>query len=163
MHDIPAPIVDLLNRYNVLSLAVCYDDMPWAANAFFVYDDSEQRLIFLSSLDTRHGEMLSVNRQVAGTITPQFDDIGQIHGLQFLGVARELDTPALAGPALERYYTRFPLAAGMTAPVWDIHLVRMKLTDNRLGFGTKVQWSRHAGRVIPGSASATTPMTTTSL
>ncbi|WP_312316144.1 pyridoxamine 5'-phosphate oxidase family protein [Stenotrophomonas sp.] len=163
MHEVPTALQTVLNQYNVLSLAVCYDDIPWAANAFYVYDDSEQRLILMSSLDTRHGEMLSVNRQVAGTITPQFDDIRQIHGVQFLGVARQLDTPGLAAPALQRYYQRFPLAAGMTAAVWDIHLVRLKLTDNRLGFGTKVQWNRHAGRVIPGASALHTPLTTSSL
>lgn len=33
----------------------------------------------------------------------------------------------------------------MSAPLWEIRLHSLKLTDNRLGFGTKIQWSQSDG------------------
>ncbi|HED4875117.1 TPA: pyridoxamine 5'-phosphate oxidase family protein [Stenotrophomonas maltophilia] len=140
---LPALLVEFLHSHSVLSLATSYDDIPWSANAFYAFDEGSTRLLLLSSMDTRHGEMLSINPQMAGTITDQFSDIHQIHGLQYSGTARHLDTPADAAPALERYYRRFPQAHGMTAPVWEIRLLHLKFTDNRVGFGTKTLWSRH--------------------
>lgn len=164
MHQPPATIAAVLDSHQVLSLAVSLDDIPWAASAFFAYDPEQQRLLFLSSLETRHGELLALNPRVAGTITSQFTEIAQIHGLQFYGIARRLAAPHEAEDACALYYTRFPQARGFTAPVWEIRLLQLKLTDNRLGFGTKIQWSRHDGETSPVlrcTASDTT--TTTSL
>lgn len=151
MTPLPALLVEFLHSHSVLALATSYDDIPWSASAFYAFDEEQTRLLLLSSLDTRHGEMLSINPQVAGTITDQFSDIQQIHGLQYTGAARHLETPAEAAPALELYYRRFPQAHGMTAPVWEIRLLHLKFTDNRVGFGSKTLWSRHdrgADRVL---------------
>ena len=162
MHNIPLPIVDVLSQYSVLSLSVCHDDIPGSASAFYAFDPSKQRLIVLSALDTEHGRMMSLNPSVAGTVSGQFTDITQIHGLQFLGTARLLDSPARCEPALETYYQRFPQARGMLAPVWDIHLMQLKLTDNRLGFGTKLRWNRHDGTTSPASHCTASHTTKTS-
>ncbi|RLK56414.1 hypothetical protein BCL79_0801 [Stenotrophomonas rhizophila] len=143
MIPLPALLAAFLHSHSVLSLATSYDDIPWSASAFYAFDDEQTRLLLLSSLDTRHGEMLSINPQVAGTITDQFSDIQQIHGLQYTGTARHLDSPSEAAPALDLYYRRFPQAYGMTAPVWEIRLLHLKFTDNRVGFGSKTLWSRH--------------------
>lgn len=143
MTCVPEPIVAVLQQLQVLSLAVCHDDIPWAASAFFAYDDADRRLLLLSSLETRHGELLASNRRVAGTIAGQFTEIAEIHGLQYYGIARLLERPQERDRALDLYYGRFPQARGFAAPAWEIRLLRLKLTDNRLGFGTKIQWSRH--------------------
>lgn len=127
----------------MLSLAVCHKDIPWSANAFFVHDQIEQRLILLSSPATQHGQMLTANPQVAGTVSAQFNEIADIHGVQFQGIAQELRRPEASQLALHAYYERFPQARDITAPAWEIRLLHLKLTDNRLGFGTKIQWNRH--------------------
>lgn len=143
MLNLPASLIAFLHGHSVLSLAVSCDDIPWSANAFYALDEEQGRLLLMSSLDTRHGDMLSQNPQVAGSISDQFSDIGQIHGLQYSGRARHLDQPAEAAAALELYYRRFPQARGMVAPVWEIHLLHLKFTDNRAVFGAKTLWSRH--------------------
>lgn len=160
MQSVPEAIRDFLQQHQVLSMAVCHDDVPWSASAFFAYDDAQQRLLFLSSLDTRHGQMLSSNKKVAGTIAAQFVDIDQIHGLQFHGIAQMLQQPAENAPALQLYYQRFPQARGMNAPIWEISLQHLKLTDNRLGFGTKIQWHRNTGMQSAPVECATAQSTT---
>lgn len=143
MQCVPEVIGIFLQQHQVLSMAVCNNDIPWSASAFFAYDDARQRLLFLSSLQTRHGELLSVNPKVAGTIAAQFVDIDQIHGLQFFGNAQMLHDPLQTELALQLYYQRFPQARGINAPIWEISLLQLKLTDNRLGFGTKIHWCRN--------------------
>jgi uncharacterized protein YhbP (UPF0306 family) len=142
MSVVPQAILALLQQHQVLSMSVSVDDMPWSASAFFTYDDECRRLILLSSLETRHGEILSINPRVAGTVAAQFENIDEIHGLQFYGIARLLNEPQESEHALRLYHQRFPQVIGMYAPTWEIRLQRLKLTDNRLGFGTKIQWHR---------------------
>lgn len=142
MNPIPEAIFAHLQNHQVLSMAISHDDMPWSANAFFAYDNALQRLLILSSQDTRHAQMLSINPRVAGTVAAQFSDISQIHGLQFYGHACVLEQPKESESALQIYYQRFPQARQMQAPIWQISLLQLKLTDNRLGFGHKTHWSK---------------------
>lgn len=142
MLNLPAALAEFLHRHSVLSLAVSRDDLPWSANAFYAFDQEQCRLILLSSLDTRHGAMLSHNPQVAGSISDQFSDITQIHGLQYSGSASRLTAPAETAAALALYHRRYPQARGMVAPVWEIRLQHLKFTDNRAVFGAKTLWSR---------------------
>lgn len=144
MHAVPESIRTFLQEHQVISLALCQDNRPWAASAFFAYDENAQRLLFLSATDTRHGAMLVRDPHVAGTIAGQFTDITQIHGLQYEGLCVQLQGEE-AQQALEIYYQRYPQARGMSAPVWEIQPTYLKLTDNRLGFGTKILWDRHDG------------------
>ncbi len=144
MTAVPAAIRDFLAEHQVLSLALCQGEQPWAASAFFAYEDHGQRLLLLSSHDTQHGRCLATNPLVAGTIAGQFTEIAQIRGLQFAGSCRVLQGDE-ADAALATYYQRFPQARGMLAPVWEIRPTQLKLTDNRLGFGTKILWNRHQG------------------
>ncbi|MCD7098584.1 pyridoxamine 5'-phosphate oxidase family protein [Stenotrophomonas sp. MMGLT7] len=143
MKPLPDPIADFLLEHHVLSLAVCFGDVPWAANAFFAFDAGSNRFVLLGSRDTRHSEMLLANRYAAGTITGQPLEISEVRGLQFYGPARVLEDESEREAALAMYYQRFPQARGMSAPVWEIQLLQLKLTDNRLGFGTKILWDRH--------------------
>lgn len=142
MLNLPATLTEFLHSHSVLSLAASCDNIPWAANAFYAFDEEKGRLLFLSALDTRHGEMLVNNPQTAGSIADQFSDITRIHGLQYSGIARHLALPAEAAAALDLYYRRYPQARGMVAPVWEIHLLHLKFTDNRVTFGAKTLWRR---------------------
>lgn len=145
MIRLPEPIRDFLAEHHVLSLAVCVGNRPWAANAFFAFDEPHVRLLFLSSIDTRHGGMLQTNRHVAGTIAGQPLEISQVRGLQFYGSVRVLELDHGRQPALGLYYARFPQAHGLSASVWEIRLQHLKFTDNRQGFGSKLLWDRGDG------------------
>ncbi|WP_066098512.1 pyridoxamine 5'-phosphate oxidase family protein [Xanthomonas massiliensis] len=145
MNPLPARIEAFLQDHHVLSLAVCRDGEVWAANAFFAFDPAGVRFVFLGSQDTRHAAMLQANPHAAGTIAGQPLEISEIRGLQFEGDARLLETPVQRDAALGLYRARFPQAAALSAPAWELRPLRMKLTDNRLGFGTKILWTRDAG------------------
>ncbi|RLS11995.1 hypothetical protein CKN53_21000, partial [Acinetobacter baumannii] len=41
-----------------------------------------------------------------------------------------------------RYCRRFPVAKVSSAPLWQLNLLEIKMTNNALGFGKKLHWSR---------------------
>jgi len=43
------------------------------------------------------------------------------------------------------YFSRFPVARMLSAPVWEILPDEFKFTDNTLGFGKKLHWLRESG------------------
>lgn len=143
MNTLPPAIVDVLRTHHVLSLAVSSQDVPWAANVFFAFDEESASLALLGHLDTQHARMLLANCHVAGTVAGQPSAVNEIVGVQFYGLARVVEDEAEQRAGLALYHARFPFAQRMAAPLWRIHLLRLKLTDNRTTFGSKTMWERH--------------------
>ncbi|MFT4172790.1 MAG: pyridoxamine 5'-phosphate oxidase family protein [Rhodocyclaceae bacterium] len=154
MNPLPPQICTFLDEHHVLSLAVCRDNIPWAASAFFAFDALAARLLFLSDSRTQHGQIVQTNGLVAGTVAGQPRHIGDIQGVQFQGVATLLEEGRARQLARERYDARFPFAKAVsdTAPPWEIRLLRVKFTDNRQTFGAKLHWERHTA--APGGNAA---------
>ncbi len=143
MKPLPGPIHEFLLRHRLLSLAVCYGDVPWAANAFFAFDAQDIRLLLLSSRDSRHSEMLLANRYAAGTIAGEPHDLAPASGLQFYGPARVLEDEREREAALALYRRRFPQARHLSVPAWEIQLLQVKYVDDVQGYGTRLLWDRH--------------------
>ena len=138
-------ILDFIGEHHVLTVAsASREAAPWCANAFYVFDPQEEAFIITSEEKTRHAQLFLDNPQVAGTVVLETEQVGKIQGLQFTGVVRRCD-----GGLFDRcrllYLKRFPFAVFKGGEVWLIRLERLKLTDNRLGFGKKLLWQRDAG------------------
>ena len=89
--------------------------------------------------DTRHGAEFRSNPSVAGTIALETKRVGRIRGIQFTGTVREPEGEELTR-ARKIYLKRFPYALAADLHLWIISPDHIKLTDNRLGFGTKILW-----------------------
>lgn len=91
--------------------------------------------------DTRHGELMVQNPQVAGTVNGQPRSVLLIKGVQYRGHVKQLEetTEQIARAA---YQKRFPVSRKVSAPLWEIVLDEVKMTDNALGFGKKIAWQR---------------------
>lgn len=142
MTSLPSSFSDFIQENHVLSLSVCNQDAPWAANAFYCFDPKSISLIFLSHTESQHSKMLLENSHVAGTIAGQPVDVSKIVGVQFYGLARIIEQADEQQSALELYLTRFPHVPKIAAPLWRIQLLKLKLTDNRTSFGSKTLWER---------------------
>ena len=70
--------------------------------------------------------------------------VALIRGVQFTGEIRRLGEEESAEPRA-RYNRRFPVARVLSAPMWEIRLSELKFTDNTLGFGKKLHWTRDSG------------------
>lgn len=132
-----ARIEAFIADHHVLTLATSHDDLPQTCNLFYAYLQPEQLFIVASDPATEHMQNVLENPNIAGTIVLETNSIGKILGLQFKG------TMQAAEKELERYYfNAFPYASIMNPILWTITPLSMKLTDNRLGFGKKLNWSR---------------------
>jgi uncharacterized protein YhbP (UPF0306 family) len=123
-------------EHHILTLATCKENIPQCATLFFVYDTVHVSFIVASDTKTEHIQNLLRNENVAGTIALETKSIGKIQGVQFqakMSLSEDLEDK-------KQYFKVFPYALAMNPTLWKIKILSMKLTDNRLGFGTKLIW-----------------------
>ena len=144
-------ILDFIAEHHVMTLACAVrttgsgEPELWCANVFYVYDLEEEAFIITSDAGTRHARMFLENPHVTGSVVLETEKVGKIRGLQFAGRVR-----CCEGGIFDRcrfkYLKRFPYAMLKGGEVWLVEPYTMKYTDNRLGFGKKLHWTRE----IPG-------------
>ncbi len=132
-------MVNYINENKVLTMATSVNDVPYCANCFYVFDEENKTLIFLSDSSTRHISEGVGNNSVAGTINKNVSTVAKIQGIQFTG--KFIDpTEEEQKHFYEVYYDKFPFARAKPSPIWGIKLSWIKMTDNTLGFGKKLIW-----------------------
>ena len=134
-------IITYITNNKFLTLATCKNGQPYCANCFYVFDEENQTLIFLSDDATRHITEALNNKKVAGTINTKVTTVAKIKGIQFTGVFISPDEEEQK-VFYELYYKKFPFAKTKPSPIWGIVLNSIKMTDNTLGFGKKLAWER---------------------
>ena len=137
-----------------MSLATCGDNTPWAATVFFVADQNYS-LYFVSGETSRHSQHIEANSLVAATVNQDHDDWLTITGLQIEGIV-SIVSDVQKHDVLEKYLRKFPSIqrlnanpssdqerkiAGrlMSSPFYKLQPINIKLIDNSLGFGTKME------------------------
>ncbi len=130
-----------VKKQHVLSLCVASADDIWCANCFYVFDATRMAFWLMTEPETRHGQLMQHSTQVAGTINGQPKSVLLIKGVQYRG-NMQLLSGEVAAQARKAYQKRFPVAKKVSAPLWEITLDELKMTDNALGFGKKIVWQR---------------------
>jgi uncharacterized protein YhbP (UPF0306 family) len=122
--------------------------LPHAASVFYAVD-GKLRLIFLSSLTSTHSIHIGPLASVAVTVTEQYEDWGQIQGVQLWGKAERLEGAARMA-ALAVYFLRFPFVPELmeqpklaesvrNVALYRVEPERVAFTDNTTGvFGREV-------------------------
>lgn len=136
--NIDKRITTFILKHHVLTLAtVGGDNLPYVANCFYAYDTLRNRIIFTSDLTTRHAQEMTLCPRVALSIVRETRIVGCVEGIQIEGVAERGNDEAK-----RLYIKRFPYAAVAPLTLWEVEPTRMKLTDNKLGFGKKLIWQK---------------------
>lgn len=132
-------ISEYISENKVMTIATSVNNIPYCANCFYVFDEEKNILIFLSDDTTRHIKEALLNRNVAGTINTEVTTVAKIKGIQFVG---EFIQPNEEEKKLfyDTYYNKFSFAKAKPSLVWGIKLHFVKMTDNTLGFATKLKW-----------------------
>ena len=117
-----------------MSLASSDEDKLSVCSLFYSYDAKTKSFIVASSDDTLHIKHIKKNKNIAGNILLETEEVGKIKGLQFRGEFLLLKDKKLQ----ELYFTRFPYAKELEPKLWQIKANYFKLTDNALGFGKKI-------------------------
>jgi uncharacterized protein YhbP (UPF0306 family) len=134
-------IIKFFRKHHVLTIATTVENEPWCANCFYVYLEEENAMVFTTDVDTRHGEEFIKNPLVAGSVVLETMIIGKLRGIQFQGIVSEPKEEMLS-KARWAYLKKFPPAALMDTHLWVVELTLIKMTDNRLGFGKKLIWTK---------------------
>jgi uncharacterized protein YhbP (UPF0306 family) len=114
---------------------------PYCFSCFYAYHEEKGLLIYKSSPEAHHSQLLNMLPEVAGTILP--DQLSKLHiqGIQFEGYLLPENHPDSCHAATH-YYKRHPLAMAHSGKLWIIRLQHIKYTDSKLGFGKKIEWMR---------------------
>lgn len=139
----PKAIIAYLKKQHVLSLCVGDAQSLWSANCFYAFNASDMSFYLLTEHATRHGGLFALYQHVAGTISDQTITVSLIKGAQYSGEVSVLSGDE-AREARRVYTARFPLAKLADTPIWRLRVDHIKLTNNALGFGTKLTWQRTA-------------------
>jgi len=127
-----------LKDHHVLNLTTCKDNQPYACSCFYAFDVQNASFVIASDSKTRHMQDALANPLVAGTVTLETKTVGLIQGMQFTG---HLSEASRADKKL--YYATYPFALAMLPELWTVRIDYAKLTDNRLGFGKKLEFKRN--------------------
>ncbi|MFA5974477.1 MAG: pyridoxamine 5'-phosphate oxidase family protein [Lentimicrobiaceae bacterium] len=133
-------ITDFIHKHHIFTLATSANNIPYTSTCFYVYLDALNLFVFTSDFGTRHVDEFMKQPIVAGAIALETTMIGKIQGIQFTGMSSELKDD-LYEVALSAYLKKFPVAAFKKLVLWSIQPDFIKMTHNRLGFGTKLIWN----------------------
>lgn len=143
--ELPPRLAAFLAEHHVLVLATVRDGQPWTASCYYAFDPDAGRFLMASDPSTRHLQEALDHPAVAWAIHLETKTVGKIRGVQATGRLRPFEDEDLdAARAL--YLRAFPIARLMPRlDLWALEPDHLKLTDNRLGFGTKLLWTRAQG------------------
>ncbi len=142
MEPIDNRILKLISKHHILTLATSEDNKPYCCTCFYTYLEEKNLFIFTSEKNTRHIDQALKQPFVAGTIALETRIIGRIRGLQLTGKVKEVKDEDLL-EVRKAYIRKFAYTKPFLkdATFWTLAPDFLKLTDNRLGFGTKLIWS----------------------
>lgn len=125
-----------IGEHHLLSLATTGERL-WCCSMFYAYDPQSVSFIVASDETTEHIKNVAQNIHIAGTVALETKTVGKIQGIQFYGVMETCPEDLK-----NLYFKAFPYAIVMNPTLWSIRLDEIKMTDNTLGFGKKVSWTR---------------------
>lgn len=127
-------LLTYLAAHNVMTIASCNGNVPWAAAVFYASDEFD--LYFFSNPKSRHGGNMAANAMVSAAIHEDYRDWRAIRGIQLEGRAERLRSLKLQARFWEVYLGKFPFVkqffpmggqeGGLTG------LLKTKLTGIRL-------------------------------
>lgn len=138
--DINDPrFLKFIRKHHVLTLCTSKNNKPWCCSCFYAYDTQENCFVFTSDSDTRHIKESLSNEEVSANIYLETIILGKIQGLQISGKIKRI--PNSSKSSLKGTYRRkFPFTILVTTSLWALYPNSLKLTNNTLGFGTKLIW-----------------------
>lgn len=141
-NTIPERVRTFIKEHFVLTMASASENDIWCANAFYVYIEEEDLLVITSDIKTRHIKVAEESARngsypiVAGSVVLETETIGKIQGVQFTASLIKIED-TFSNYRMQ-YLKRFPYAILKGGELWLLKFRELKFTDNRLGFGKKI-------------------------
>lgn len=132
-------ISEFIAEHHVMNIATVENNQPYIAHCYYVFLEEENAFVFTSDKETKHAQQFIKNKNLAAGIALETKTIGKIRGLQITGIVEEAEGHWLS-KSKKVYLKAYPFALLHLETMWILHVNFFKLTDNRLGFGTKIYW-----------------------
>ena len=136
-------IFKFIKEHHVLTLATYSNEGPYISHCYYVFLPKENCFVFTSDEKTRHVQQFILNKRVAAGIALETKVVGKIRGLQITGNVEEAKGE-WNSKAKIAYLKAYPFALMHLETLWIFRPDFFKLTDNRLGFGTKIIWNENS-------------------
>ncbi|MDR2080271.1 MAG: pyridoxamine 5'-phosphate oxidase family protein [Campylobacteraceae bacterium] len=128
-------IITFIKEHHIVNISSCEEGKTWSASCFYAFLEEKRAFVFASDKNTRHMKNIAKNPFVSGTITLETKEVGLIRGLQLEGSVKKA---SMSGKKL--YFQTYPFALALFPTLWEINITYAKFTDNRLGFGKKIEY-----------------------
>ncbi len=133
--------IHFIQKHHVLTIATSHQNQSWCAACFYAFNSKNGVFVFTSDDNTRHINEILTNNRVAANIIRETKVIGIIQGLQISGTVERIDNEKMRELQIT-YLKKFPFAILANTSLWALYPNSLKLTDNKLGFGTKLIWQK---------------------
>lgn len=134
-------IFSFIKKKYLCTLCCCENGLPWANAFFYVFDEPNRRLIYVTSEQTHHAQIMKNNQNIAGTIFSPTKFSPSLQGIQFTGIATKLDGEE-ENLARSLYKEAYQHEIIDSLSVWQVSLEYVRMIDHTLGFMNVVEW-RH--------------------
>ncbi len=136
-------IFSFIQKKYLCTLCCTQNDLPWANAFYYVFDEDNRRLIYVTGEQTYHSKVMQENPNVAGTIFTPTRFHPSLQGIQFTGKAKCLEG-AEYELAKELYKKEYSHELIDKLSIWEVKLDYIRLIDNSLGLFSTVEWKRDA-------------------
>ncbi|WGE89573.1 pyridoxamine 5'-phosphate oxidase family protein [Actinobacillus arthritidis] len=134
-------ITNILHKKYLCTISGCENNQPWSFICFYKFDPEYDRLIYLTSNQTKHAQILYKNPCISGTIYTPTRFHSLLQGIQFSGKSYCLEGES-AQNARRIYNNAFKPYTDDSLDIWEIQLEQIRLIDHSLGRYGKMEWKK---------------------
>ncbi len=135
-------IFSFIQKKYLCTLSCTQNNLPWANAFYYVFDEENLRLIYVTGEKTHHSKIMVENPNVAGTIFTPTRFHPSLQGIQFTGTAKLLKDED-GEKARELYKKEYSHELIDKLSVWEVQLEYVRLIDNSLGLFSTIEWKRN--------------------
>lgn len=132
-------LFSFIKKKFLCTLSCSENNQPWSNVFYYIFDEENQRLIYVTSDKTHHAKVMTHNPQVSGTIFSPTKFVPSLQGIQFTGIAKQLFNQD-ADYARELYKQAYSHSLIEELSVWEVRLEYIRMVDHTLGFYGKLEW-----------------------
>lgn len=134
-------IFSFIQKKYLCTLCCTQNNQPWANAFYYVFDEENHRLIYVSGEQTYHSKIMKENPNVAGTIFTPTRFHPSLQGIQFTGKVKPLqgEEAEIAKTLYKKEYSHELIDK---LSIWEVSLEYVRLIDNSLGLFATLEWRK---------------------
>lgn len=134
-------IFSLIQKKYLCTLCCSHNNQPWANAFYYVFDEENHRILYVTGEQTYHSKVMKENPHIAGTIFTPTRFHPSLQGVQFTGIAKMLQGSE-ADVARNLYKKEYSHELIDKLSIWEVQFDYVRLIDNSLGLFATMEWRK---------------------